>query len=189
MFLDETVALVGGGLYGVSDELDCNAYLLLSKGEAGPCGCRFAGFNPTPLRENIRRCGCPVAQLHPTHSCSCGHASGITSVQTAFGGQVVASEPEARLVEAGSDYELGLEHAKRSGSYPQDFRYVHHRVDMKVQHGAVITVGDLTVHALVVPGHSVGGTCYLVEGDGQRRLFTGDTVISLKRRRRAGSRA
>ncbi len=176
MYLDEAVALVGGGLYGVSHELDCNVYLLVSKGEAAlfDAGC---GVDPAPLLRNIAACGVEALKyIFLTHA-HADHASGTKPVKSAFGGQVVASEQEAELVEAGSDYELGLEHAKRSGSYPQDFHYVHHPVDIKAQHEAPFTVGSLSVRALLVPGHTVGGMCYLVEGDGQRRLFTGDTVM------------
>jgi glyoxylase-like metal-dependent hydrolase (beta-lactamase superfamily II) len=176
MFLDKVVALVGGGLYGISDELDCNVYLLVSESEAAlfDAGC---GIDSGPLIRNVSNCGIKALKyIFLTHA-HADHASGTKVVQSQFGGQVVASEQEARLVEEGSDYALGLEHAKRGGTYPQNFRYVHHPVNVKAQHNAAFTVGALSLRALLVPGHSVGSMCYLVEGAGQRRLFTGDTVM------------
>lgn len=51
-------------------------------------------------------------------------------------------------------------------------------VDVKLQHGDTITVGSLTLTALLTPGHTKGGMCFYLPGnDGSGMLFSGDTLF------------
>jgi glyoxylase-like metal-dependent hydrolase (beta-lactamase superfamily II) len=52
-------------------------------------------------------------------------------------------------------------------------------VDVELDGGETIEVGDARFHALATPGHTPGSTCYLVERGDVRALFTGDVVMSL----------
>ncbi len=50
-------------------------------------------------------------------------------------------------------------------------------VDVPLSHGMQIEVGTLRLRTIVVPGHSSGSTCYLVDLPRGRALFTGDVVF------------
>jgi glyoxylase-like metal-dependent hydrolase (beta-lactamase superfamily II) len=56
-------------------------------------------------------------------------------------------------------------------------------VDVELEDGQDVEVGGVRFHALATPGHTPGSTCYLLERDGLRLLFSGDVIMSL-----AGSR-
>ena len=47
-------------------------------------------------------------------------------------------------------------------------------IDEPVSDGDIITVGDLNFKVIAVPGHSMGGVCYLICDT----LFTGDTLFA-----------
>ncbi len=51
-------------------------------------------------------------------------------------------------------------------------------VDEYLADGAKVSLCGLTVTAIATPGHTQGSTCYLVECEGERVLFTGDTLFS-----------
>ncbi len=50
-------------------------------------------------------------------------------------------------------------------------------VDRELTDGEVISVGNLEVEVLHVPGHTEGSLCYLVHGDERPHLFSGDTLF------------
>jgi len=43
--------------------------------------------------------------------------------------------------------------------------------------GAPFSVAGVTITTLVTPGHTQDSVCFLVEGDGERAIFTGDTIL------------
>ncbi len=53
-------------------------------------------------------------------------------------------------------------------------------IDVALEGGEVITLGDASFHALVMPGHTPGSTCYLLERNGLRVLFSGDVIMMLR---------
>jgi glyoxylase-like metal-dependent hydrolase (beta-lactamase superfamily II) len=60
---------------------------------------------------------------------------------------------------------------------PQEARPVD--VDVPLDGGETIELGDARFVVLAMPGHTPGSVCYLLERDGRRILFTGDVVMSL----------
>lgn len=52
-------------------------------------------------------------------------------------------------------------------------------VDRELQDGDTIELGDVKITAIGTPGHTPGSTCYLLEKDSQRILFSGDVIASL----------
>ncbi len=48
---------------------------------------------------------------------------------------------------------------------------------MQLQHGSRLRFGRHELLALHTPGHTAGSMCYLWESDGQRHVFTGDTLL------------
>jgi glyoxylase-like metal-dependent hydrolase (beta-lactamase superfamily II) len=51
------------------------------------------------------------------------------------------------------------------------------RPDRHLEHGDTITVGDVEVEVLHVPGHTDGSLLFLVHGDARPHLFSGDTLF------------
>lgn len=79
-------------------------------------------------------------------------------------------------MEAGTEEQLGLTAAKVKGAYPHDYVFRHQRANRIVGNGDVISMPELKIEVVVVPGHSVESVCYLMEWRGRRYLFSGDTV-------------
>ena len=52
-------------------------------------------------------------------------------------------------------------------------------VDIELEDGQVLTLGDTQITAIATPGHTLGSFCFLIEHRGRRLLFSGDTVMSL----------
>ncbi len=172
------VAQVGGGIYGISHEIDCNVYLL-SDGDDAALVDAGAGLDPERIVANVRQAGTRrLRYILLTHA-HADHACGAGAIQRELGGEVVAAEPDATLVERGDERALGLDAAKRSGAYPPEYRYAHATVDRRVVDGQTLPLGRFRVQALVLPSHSAGSTCYLVDtgAEGGRLLFTGDVVF------------
>lgn len=61
--------------------------------------------------------------------------------------------------------------------HPGDAELFPAPVDRELGHGDVLTVGDLRVEVLHVPGHTDGSLLYLVRGDARPHLFSGDTLF------------
>ena len=47
------------------------------------------------------------------------------------------------------------------------------KIDIYVQDGDILKLGDLEIKVIHTPGHTQGGVCYLVDG----KLFSGDTIF------------
>lgn len=61
--------------------------------------------------------------------------------------------------------------------HPDDARLFPAPVDRALTGGEILTVGDLEVEVLHVPGHTPGSLCYLVRGERRRYLVSGDTLF------------
>jgi glyoxylase-like metal-dependent hydrolase (beta-lactamase superfamily II) len=170
------LALAGGGVYGISHPLDCNVYAIVSNGEAAifDAGC---GIDTDRLIANLRSLGIErLKYIFLTH-CHADHVCGAPAIREALGGQIVASEQDSRLISTGSDYDLGLEQARLSGSYPNWFNYVHFAPDVEIRGTATFSVGELEISALVLPSHTPGSTLFTVQSSERRDMVSGDVVM------------
>ncbi|HVA46663.1 MAG TPA: MBL fold metallo-hydrolase [Pirellulales bacterium] len=52
-------------------------------------------------------------------------------------------------------------------------------VDGELADGQVLELGQARFTVLATPGHTPGSCCFLLQADGQRMLFTGDTISTL----------
>ena len=178
MKIARDVYMVGSGQLGLSNTYDCHVYLLdggteLALIDAG------VGLSPDRIIANIREEGFSekdISCLLLTHS-HADHAGGCGALKALTGAKVICVEAEGRLLEAGSEEELGLDAAKRSAMYPDGYAFQHTRPDQIVGHGETLRVGRYRVQVIEVPGHSVGSTCYLVDLSGYRILFSSDVVF------------
>ena len=177
MQIAKGVYLVGSSDIGLSQG-DCHVYLLDGGGELALIDAGV-GTQPELILENIRADGFDsgrIAWILLTHA-HADHAGGCLAMQEATSAHVVTTAEEGRLLAEGTDEELGLDAARRSGIYPDDYVYAHVRPDQTVSHGDALYVGESTVRVIVVGGHSVACACYLVEVGGIKALFSSDVVF------------
>lgn len=172
--LAEHVYIVGSGQLGLSSPQDCHHYLIASDSEyvlidagSGDSTSRQS------LQRNLKADGLEYERIRHillTHY-HCDHSGGAAWIKADTGAKVYISGRERELVESGTRKELALDW------YPADYLYNHCTVDYAFSRPTeYVQIGPLSVLAIATPGHSHGGTCYLVEIDGLRILFSGDTV-------------
>ncbi len=113
--------------------------------------------------ELIKR-GLTATHVLLTH-CHFDHVGGVPALQ-AGGAKVYLSEEEAKLVGTQADL-FDLFGAPRA----------FYQIDGTFSDGEKKQFGDLSVTALLTAGHTAGSCCYLIEGEGERALFTGDTLF------------
>jgi glyoxylase-like metal-dependent hydrolase (beta-lactamase superfamily II) len=162
MRLHPRIYLVGSGELGLSDSWDCHVYLVdggseMALVDAG--GGRPASFEM--ICRNLRADGIDPARIRHiilTHW-HADHARGAAGWRAELGAKVYLPEVERGLLERGE-----------AGMIPCP-------VDVGIEHGDVITVGDLTLQAIQVPGHSIGICAFLLEIEGYRALFAADIVF------------
>ena len=178
--LDNGLYMVAGGSGGpgISNFKDCNVYLIEGEKDAFLID-GGSGMDTERILANIEETGCPkekITHMFVTHAHG-DHGGGIQDYRGYIPGmKVFASPGEKRLLEEGSEEELGLVAAKRKGAYPQDYQYKYCRVDEVLQDGMQFHVGGADVTAIFLPGHSIESVCYLVEKNGRRYLFSGDSI-------------
>ncbi|MCC6453868.1 MAG: MBL fold metallo-hydrolase [Caldilineaceae bacterium] len=162
MRLHPRIYLAGSAEFGLSDAWDCHVYVVdggseLAMIDAG--GGRPASY--AMIRRNLLEDGLEPARIRHiilTHSHT-DHARGAAGWRAELGARVYLPETERALLEM-----------DRAGSIPCP-------VDVGIQHGDRIAVGDLCLEAIQVPGHSPGICAYLLEVDGYRALFAADIVF------------
>jgi len=171
--------MVGGGEFGLSQKFDSNVYVVdcgeeLAMIDAG------AGVDVALIEENIKKEGLSpdrITKILLTHSHS-DHAGGADWFHKRFASAVYISKEEAIGVESGEEGELGLEIARRSGFYSQEYRFPSTEVAVKLKHEDEFMCGVYKFKAMLVPGHSQGSVCYHTDLPEGKVLFSGDTVFS-----------
>ncbi len=178
--LDEGLYMVGGGSGGpgISHFKDCNIYLIVGEKDAFLID-GGSGMDTGRIVANIAETGCPlnkITHMFVTHAHG-DHGGGIQDYRSIIPGmKVIASPGEKRLLEEGTEEELGLVAAKLKGAYPVDYQYKHCKVDEITADGMRYQVGDAIITPILLPGHSIESVCYLVEKNGKRYLFSGDSI-------------
>ncbi len=175
------VYLVGSGAIGLSDPGDCHVYLLDGDNELAliDAGC---GADTGRILANVAREGFDPANIryillthaHRDHAGGCNSLKG--SLSRAGSPLVVASEPEARLLAEGTSEELGLDRLGL-GDRPRHEVFPPCSADLVVPDEHVLSIGNLEIRAIQVPGHNPGCLCYFLTVDDRRTLFSGDVVF------------
>lgn len=178
--LDTGIYMVAGGKGGpgISHQKDGNVYLI-KDGEEACLIDAGSGLDTERILENIRETGVNISSiryLFLTHAHG-DHGGGVHGLQSMMPRiVVVASAGEKRLLEEGTEEELGLVAAKKKGAYPMDYQYIHGRVDHVTEDEEVYRVGKAELTAILLPGHSIESVCYLLQKNGRRYLFSGDSI-------------
>lgn len=172
--------MVGSGQLRLSNVMDCHVYLI-DGGEELALVDAGVGLETDLILNNVRQEGFnekEISYLLLTH-CHADHAGGCKEIKMRTGCKIITTELEGRLLETGTDEELGLDRAKRSGIYPQDYLFPHCKADQIVEDvwGDKIKVGRYVVQAIHVSGHSEGMACLLLNQEGYRILFSSDAVF------------
>lgn len=103
----------------------------------------------TPVREAVAREGVRPRAVWSTHH-HWDHVGGNEELARELGVEVVG-------------------HASDRGRLPG--------LSRAVEDGDVVGVGDLRARCVHIPGHTLGAVAYYVEADGERVVFTGDTLF------------
>ncbi len=102
------------------------------------------------------------------------HSLGARRLRQISGAKICAGVGDRQELETG-----GPRDAFFSTYSMPDVRAHPTKIDQLLKGGETIDVGDTQIHCIATPGHTPGSICFMLERDGERILFTGDTVSSL----------
>lgn len=180
MRLTERVSLVGSGYngLGLTNSLDCNVYVV-------DCGDGLllidtgVGLGQDAILRQIRQDGYrpeDIRWIVLTHA-HADHAAGIATFRALSGAEVFADEHEASVMEDQSLLDSTMDGYIRAGFYPSGYRLQSIHVDRKIRDGEHLAFGDVSLQAIVAPGHTGGGLCLHGQLEDKRTLFSGDVVF------------
>ena len=101
------------------------------------------------------------------------HSLGAERLKQLTGANVYAGRRDSVPLRQGGPREAFF------SNYPNKTEPHPTTVDVLLDGGEVITLGDSRVHVIAAPGHTPGNICFLLEHDGKRFLFSGDAICSL----------
>ena len=182
MRLTERVYLVGSGASGFSltDRLDCHIYLLDGGSELALIDVG-TGMGVPEILDNIRGDGFDPARIGHmilTHA-HADHAGGAAHMRTALGGpaQVYLHRDCADFLRQGDANAISLNAAKDFGLYPRGYGFEPCPVDVELEEGQHLVVGDLELEVLETPGHCWGHSSLIMRHNGRLYFFGGDLVF------------
>jgi glyoxylase-like metal-dependent hydrolase (beta-lactamase superfamily II) len=183
--LTKDVVLVGGsptGGFGISPGFDAHCYLLDGGGELALVDCG-GGTQAGMARvfDNIRAAGVDphrISHLLLTHYHT-DHAGGAARYRERLGLAVGISAEAASVLETADHDATGFAVGQRLGMWPADFDYSPCPVDIRLEDGDVLALGQLTIRFIATPGHCAGHGSYLVDSGTMKYLFSGDAVFAM----------
>lgn len=180
MQIAEGVHLVGSGRLGfsISHPLDCHTYLVSSGGDAVlvDAGCGLGGERILSAIDASGVSRSAISKILLTHA-HADHSGGAQQLAHALSAEIVASAEVGAMLKGPDEGAIGLEAARRGGTYPPNFTVPPTQVECRIEAGT-IKAGRITIEAIATPGHSRGHLAYLVELGGRRLLFSGDLVFA-----------
>ncbi len=174
--LEPIAKRLGPGLYLLGNQFPSasyvvqtpEGYVLIDTGLKGDAG---------PVRVQLKQLGLNERRLKAillTHAHG-DHSGGAESLRKATGATVYAGKEEAKPLREGQPAEAFF-----STFYMPDAEIHPVAVDVELDGDQEFTVGDAHFRAIATPGHTSGSVCYLMERNGQRILFSGDVIMSLR---------
>ncbi|HUY31950.1 MAG TPA: MBL fold metallo-hydrolase [Pirellulales bacterium] len=103
------------------------------------------------------------------------HAMGALALRRQTGAKIYAGRDDAQVLRDGGPWEAIF------SKYETPAGVTAHAtpVDVELSGGEVLWFGDTRVEVLATPGHTPGSVCYLLDRDGRRIFFSGDTLMTL----------
>ncbi len=180
MKLTNSVYMVASGKWGYdfTHAVDCNVYLV--KTDAGYIMIDSGvGIDQEKMFDVIKSQGIEMTDIKKlllTHYHG-DHACGAAKVKELSGCEVYAPAKEAKAIETGDEIATSLAGAKGS-LYPLDFNYPKCPGVIGLNHNDTVTLGNVTLKAFMIPGHSLEDMVIYGEIDGKQAIFTGDCVFA-----------
>ncbi|MPM41696.1 Hydroxyacylglutathione hydrolase GloC [bioreactor metagenome] len=180
MQLTDRVYMVGSGKSGISitHPMDCSIYLI----DTGD-GCMMVdsgvGLEPERIDAVIESHGfkmTDIKKLFLTHYHG-DHACGAARIQKLSGCEIYAPAKEAEAIREGDEEANSLVLAKGI-LYPTDFFMPKCPGVIGLEEGDKVTLGDVTLTAYMVPGHSLCDMVLYGDIAGKKCIFTGDAVFA-----------
>ena len=142
----------------IEPPIDNNNYLIIDEKsrEAALIDCSAVDGD---IYEELDRAGAKLKYILLTH----GHFDHIAGIRP---------NPDVKVVMHKAD--LGW--LEKTNQYLSMFgmpQMTIPKIDIYVQEGDVLNLGDLEIKVIHTPGHTQGGVCYLTDG----KLFSGDTIF------------
>lgn len=128
-----------------------------------------------PILSQMRSLGLDVGRLRNillTHG-HADHVMGARRLREISGARIHAGRGDAKVIRNGGPREA------LCSVFDMDTVSHGTEVDVVLDGGEELRVGDDVFRVLATPGHTPGSVCYLLERQGLRILFTGDTILSL----------
>jgi len=180
MRLIEGVHLVGGGDagFGLSHRSDGHMYAIEADGEVTLLDVG-TGLDTDAVIHHLRDDGLDPARItrlivthyHPDH------AGGLAAWRRLTGGIVYAGRDGAAAIEAGDEETTGLAAGRRAALYPSDWHQEACPVDVPLDDGWTIDLGEMRMRGIATPGHCQGHVSFLLTGAPVSVLFSGDAVF------------
>lgn len=185
MKICDRIYIVGSGYSGfsISNEYDCTVYLV----DCGIVESRRQlilidagmGIDTERILDNIRHEGFDPEDIRAvllTHGHG-DHSGGAYELKTATGAEIFALSPTDAYITAGDVQAISLDGAIRTGMFSDDYRYQACPVT-KLSDNQTLHIGDLIFTVLRTEGHCIGHAAYLMELNGKKIVFSGDSLFA-----------
>jgi glyoxylase-like metal-dependent hydrolase (beta-lactamase superfamily II) len=178
--LTADVYLIGGGSFAfdMSSPFDCHVYAVRSGDEIALIDVG-TGLDRDSILANMKQDGLDpeaISQIFVTHYHT-DHAGGLAAWRELTGARVHASVGSTPAIASGDAKTIGLEAAQRGGFYPSDYVFHPCPVDVSLEGGETLSIGELTITPHHSPGHCDGHAVYHLTGSDRSYLFSGDCLF------------
>ncbi len=177
MQISNSIYLVGSEQFALSHLLDCNCYLL-NYGNGLAIVDTGLGLGVDEILANIRHSGFDaqnVTHILITHT-HLGHWGGAAQLREMTGAKIWAPTLGRNWMEH-VEQDRTVQQNLRFGRWPRTLNPRPCAPDHVFADGDLIQLGDQSIRAIGVQGHTKDSTCFLWEVEGCRALFTGDVVF------------
>lgn len=180
MKLTKNIALVGSGNNGlcISNGYDCNVYVVdtgdgLIMIDAG------SAIDSEVIEREMEKCNYHAKDLRYiviTHA-HADHVAGVPYFLEKSGAKVVSCQFEADVLSNKSLLDSTMDEYIKAGFYPAGYSFPTIATDIILSEGEVVSCGNVSMSAIIAPGHSGGCLCLYGDIDGSKTLFSGDVVF------------